>query len=187
MEEKYQKYIDLLNKWQSKINLVSSTTLSEAYKRHIKDSIELGNYIKDKTVKIYDLGAGGGFPGLPLAIEGYSNINLVESDVRKCAFMQQVKIAYSLKSTNILNKRVERIDDIADVITCRAFSSLLNIFDLSSGMRSKDTEYILLKGENIKQEIKEAETKYLFDYDIVDSSVYSSVKIVIIKNVRLHV
>ena len=180
MKEKYNKYLELLNKWQPKINLISNSTLKDAYERHILDSLELSKYINNKNAKIFDLGSGGGFPGAILAIEGFKNVSLIESDTRKTTFLQQIKLAYDLKSLSIKNDRVENISEKADIIVCRAFAPLIKVFDFSNNIISDSTEFILLKSENYKEEIKEAQKKYIFNCEIKESNISKKTYILLI-------
>ena len=124
--EKLKIYEDVLKKWQSKINLVSNSTLSDVWDRHIMDSAQLYPLISKQEQVVLDLGSGAGFPGLVLAIlnqyegKGKWHIHLVESDIRKCVFMQEVVRLCQL-NVKIHNCRIEQMPDMqADVITARA-------------------------------------------------------------------
>ena len=88
---KLREYEKLLTKWNSKINLVSKSTLRDFWNRHILDSVQVFCSIGEKTGKWVDFGSGGGFPGLVLAIlsdefEVSNSICLIEADVRKSVF-----------------------------------------------------------------------------------------------------
>src|SRR5690606_327361 len=87
-----QTYESLLRKWQNSINLVASSTLSDVWRRHFQDSGQLAVMAPETATRWLDLGSGGGFPGLVVAIllrdrPGFS-MHLVESDQRKCIFLR---------------------------------------------------------------------------------------------------
>ena len=91
-EARIATYVDLLTKWNATINLVSKTSISEVWERHIVDSLQIFNFGSNST-HWADLGSGGGLPGLVVAIlasEKAPNmlVTLVESDQRKAAFLR---------------------------------------------------------------------------------------------------
>lgn len=92
--ERLAEYESLLIKWQKSINLVSAATLPELWRRHMLDSAQIAGLAPENAVRWADLGSGGGFPGLVIAIllrdrPGFG-MHLVESDQRKCVFMREV-------------------------------------------------------------------------------------------------
>ena len=89
VEHRLRLYVDLLVKWNKKINLVGPATVADAWRRHILDSGQLMRWISPKTRILADLGSGAGLPGLILAILGVPEVHLIESDARKCAFLQE--------------------------------------------------------------------------------------------------
>ena len=88
--EQLAAYLALLAKWQPRINLVSSATLADAWRRHILDSAQLAGYLPENGAHILDIGSGAGFPGLVLSIITDNQVTLVESDQRKSVFLQTV-------------------------------------------------------------------------------------------------
>lgn len=171
MEEQLNKYVELLLKWNKKINLISPSTEADVWQRHIEDSLQLNDYIPKATNLVIDLGSGGGLPGIPLAISGHKVV-MIESDMRKSIFLKTAKKQLEL-DYDILNERVETADlnltnvpsDI--IITCRAFAPMKKIFDLTNSFIAKnlieDYKFLLLKGENVSRETLEAEKKWHFD------------------------
>ena len=86
----FESYLNLLLKWQSKVNLISPATVSVAWERHFEDSLTLVPYIDDKAECIIDLGSGAGFPGLVVCISTNIPTILIESDRKKCLFLKEV-------------------------------------------------------------------------------------------------
>lgn len=164
-KEIYNLYIEMLLKWQKSINLISSNTVSNLWNRHFENSLLLRPFLENKK-NIIDVGSGAGFPAMVLAISGIKNITMIESDERKCVFLNQIKNTYNL-DVNIVNDRVENISILkADIVIGRAFANILTFIKLTSNIINKDTEFYLLKGVNVKNEINNAIKFYNFDYEI---------------------
>jgi len=184
-EKNYKPYIELLKKWQNSINLISNFDVNNIYDRHILDSIKLSNYIKkyfDENTKIIDVGSGAGFPGMILAIEGFKNINLIESNHKKTAFLNIIKNLYNLSGVEIYNERVETLKNRAKIITSRAFKSIKETFDKTKNITDQETNFILLKGSTVNQEITESKNHYNFQYKLI-KNFQSNGYIVHVKNV----
>lgn len=147
-----EQYQELVLKWNRTINLVSKNSSKEFWLRHIVDSLQLLKYIDDRNISIVDVGSGAGLPGIVLSIAGVREVTLIESDERKCIFLLQAS-KISPNKVNILNKRVEDVYLGCDVLTCRAFASLDEIFIYTKNIKVKN-KYLLLKGENYLQELK---------------------------------
>ena len=123
-------YKKLVLKWQKSINLISPNTVHEIWSRHIIDSCQFANLIVSRETSIVDIGSGGGFPGIVLAILGYHNLTLIESDNRKGIFLHEVARELSLPIT-IVSDRIEKVTiDSPDIITARACASLEKLFEL---------------------------------------------------------
>jgi 16S rRNA (guanine527-N7)-methyltransferase len=180
-----KEYEMLLKKWNEKINLVSKSTLDDFEQRHLMDSLQITQYIDSKHDKIIDLGSGAGLPGMVLAIMGYEDITLIESDARKAAFLIQAsRLITNSKRPKILNQRIEQITDIScDIVTSRAFAELNKIFDYTRNFVVK-AKYLLHKGENYQQEIDAASKCWLFSVKIHDSLTLPKAKILEITDVK---
>ena len=182
--ERLSLYHDLLLKWQSKVNLIGPDTIPDSWNRHFLDSLQLQNHIKNYNGKILDIGSGAGFPGMVLAVCGYQNIHLVESDSKKVLFLREVA---RITNTNvdIYNERVENLSvDNVSYITSRAFSSLTKLFSLSSKFVSHETICLFHKGKNYSMDIEEAKQNWLFDTTISPSITDNDGVILEIRNIR---
>src|SRR4030095_4635330 len=87
--QRLRRYAETLIKWQKSINLVASGSLDDLWRRHMLDSAQLLTYLPPQVGGVVDMGTGAGFPGLVLAILGVSTVHLVESDARKCIFLNE--------------------------------------------------------------------------------------------------
>ena len=158
-------YSELLIKWQKSINLVSDSSLEDMWKRHFYDSAQLMEYIvpKNKPIKILDIGSGAGFPGLVLSIIRAGDVFLVESNGKKCAFMNQVIQKTGISAT-VCNERIEKITPfVVDLIISRACADLEKLLDLSANFITANTECLLLKGRKAEEELDRASKKWRFD------------------------
>jgi 16S rRNA (guanine527-N7)-methyltransferase len=179
---KYEIYFELLNQWNKAICLVQEKTLSDFMIRHIIDSLQIIPFIHDINAKIIDIGSGAGFPGLALAIYGYTNITLVESNRKKTIFLSEVSRKVKAP-VNILNERAENIEDKYDIITSRACSSLSNLLLLMSNVSRETSVGIFHKGETFFAEIQKAQSEWDFDYQLKDSITDKNSKIIVVENV----
>ncbi|MES2728871.1 MAG: 16S rRNA (guanine(527)-N(7))-methyltransferase RsmG [Pseudomonadota bacterium] len=121
------RYCDLLAQWQARINLVGPKTLETVWGRHILDSAQLVPHIPAGAT-LTDIGSGAGFPALVLAIlRPDLKVTCVESDTRKCAFLQTVVRELHL-NVRVVNNRIEGYDWAGtDILTARALASLDNL------------------------------------------------------------
>lgn len=176
------KYQELLLKWNKKINLISKTTELDIWQRHIIDSWQLIKYI-ESTDHVIDIGSGAGFPGIVLSICGIESVTLIESDSRKVVFLRQAA-KLSLNNIDIIEKRIdEDFSKECDVLTCRGFSDVKNILQLTSGLAIK-RKILLLKGERFDEEITEAKKDWLFNVKLHDSLTSEKGKILEITDAR---
>jgi len=177
-----ESYVELLKKWQEKINLVSKATLPVIWTRHILDSAQLIDYI-DKDKKIMDLGSGAGLPGVVLSIMGIEPITLIESDLRKATFLQEAIRVTECKA-NVIAKRVEKLDaSEVDIVTARAFAPTKTLLTLTQNLRSESTTLLLLKGRSVREELEEAKTEWEFEAKLHPSKVETESYIVEIRNI----
>lgn len=164
-------FFALLTKWQKAQNLVSRETLSSFWERHVRDSLQLLPLLEPNQQIIVDLGSGGGFPAIPLAIASQGSLSqfiMVDSNRRKISFLRAAILEFDLNA-QALDQRIEDVDlsDIGapDLITCRATASLEQILKLSRPLRTPETSALLHKGREFREEIIKARAK--FDFDVV--------------------
>lgn len=176
----------LYKDWNSKINVISRKDMDCFYTHHVLHSLAVAKYIKDflpeldsrmqdpnQNVCIMDIGCGGGFPGIPMAIfYPQAKFLLVDSIGKKVKVAQAVADEIGLKNVTTLHQRAEEVDIKADLIISRAVTSLANFIPWVKG---KYTEGIIyLKGGNLDKEIAEAQKKckirpsQIFQKDISD-------------------
>lgn len=176
-------YEELLTKWQKSINLVSNATINTIWERHFLDSAQLYDHIDNPEASILDIGSGGGFPAIILAILGINNIHVAESDKRKCIFLKEITRQCKLNTT-IHNTRIEALEPRPyDIITSRACASLDTLIHYAEPFLSKNTYCLFPKGQNYTKEIGEALLKWNFDYELFPSLSDTSARIIKIHNI----
>ena len=157
-------YADQLAKWQKAKNLVANSTLEDRWKRHFLDSAQLYPLIRKYHPKgelsVLDIGSGAGFPGLVLSIMGIGKVELVESNGRKCVFMNQVARATGAPATAI-NERIEALPERpVDIVCSRACAKVEQLIEWSEPFLSESTEMWLLKGEGAEEELTQASASW---------------------------
>jgi 16S rRNA (guanine527-N7)-methyltransferase len=115
LEEHYR----LLLRWNQKINLTRITSLQEAVRYHYCESLYLATRLPEGPLRIVDIGSGGGFPGIPVAIyRPESTVDLVESHQRKAVFLHEA--VRGLTNIRVLAQRAEEVNDSYDCMISRA-------------------------------------------------------------------
>tara|TARA_Y100001936_G_C16063041_1_gene665392 strand:- start:423 stop:1046 length:624 start_codon:yes stop_codon:yes gene_type:complete len=167
--EQIEKYISELIEYNKHTNLVGKSTLKNIWERHVADSLQLSFFVEKKNLKIFDLGTGGGLPGIPLSILGYQNIFMIDSVGKKIDFIRGVikKLSLSAKTEK---KRVENLNiGRADLIISRALAPLYKLLSYSLLLSNKNTTCLFLKGRNVYNEIEMAKKVYHFNYKVFKS------------------
>ena len=153
IESQLKSYLDLLVKWNRKINLTSEKTPSEILHRHIFDSLQYARVIS-RTDHIMDIGSGAGFPGIPLKIVyPHLTLSLVESQRKRCSFLESVVSNLVMQDTQVINERSEKISPVprVGVVILRAVSDIKSCLDLAVPFLGKRGKVVLKKSpeENI--------------------------------------
>ena len=163
-------YLALLEKWQPRINLVSSSTLAYAWRRHVLDSAQLVSFLPKNDAHILDIGSGAGFPGLVLSIITGNRLTLVESDQRKTVFLQTVIRELGL-TARVKNARIEVIPTLgADIVTVRALASVERLLKLLERQLPSVERCLFLKGASLQEELT-----VLQSYPTIEHCIHPSV------------
>ena len=155
--------IDVYRFWNEKINLISRKDFGYFYQRHVLHSLAICKIFDfvDGT-KIMDLGTGGGFPGVPLAIM-FPNVNfqLVDSINKKTKALQEIVKELNLNNVSVVNQRAEQVDGPFDFVVCRAVAKLNQLKSFTKGKISNKHNHsfknglICLKGGDLNSEINQ--------------------------------
>ena len=181
--KKLDNFVKKLLIYNKKHNLISRNTEKNIWDRHILDSAQLIKFIDVKSCSgIADLGTGGGFPGIILAIY-FQNFNfhvkLYEKSPIKSAFLSNISKMLSLKIKIICNDiNLVKID--SNYIVCRAFRKLPYILNISRENCIKKHKIIIMKGRNAQQEINNTSKMKNFKYRLENSITDKDSKIIIL-------
>ncbi len=163
--EKLETYSRLLEKWTKSINLISNGSIQNIWERHITDSAQLYSYAPSEWARWTDIGSGGGLPGLVVSILDSERrpVTLIESDQRKCLFLNAVRRELDLNVT-VLNGRIENQDiEKADVLSARALAPLTELLRFSQKLLLSSGVCLFPKGKTYQEELDQAELEWVFD------------------------
>ena len=162
-------YVELLGKWQRRINLVGRATLADVWRRHVLDSAQLLPLLRADTGVVLDLGSGAGFPGLVLAVMGTAPAQLVERNSRKCAFLQEV-VRVTAAPAIVHNCRIEDLRPFAaDVVTARALAPLEKLLAHARPFLAGGGLCLFLKGRTAQRELTESAKNWMMTVTRIDS------------------
>jgi 16S rRNA (guanine527-N7)-methyltransferase len=153
------RFVALVQHWSKSINLVGPASLTDIWDRHVADSAQLLLHARGARTWI-DLGAGGGFPGLIVAILRREDLNarvhLVESNAKKCAFLREVSRILELRTT-VHCARIESFvvenAPIPDVVSARALAPLAELLRLAAPLLEMGGQALFLKGAQALTEL----------------------------------
>ncbi len=159
--EFFNRYLNLLNKWNKAYNLTAVRDIHEMLNRHLTDSLSVAPFIE--IDRLIDVGTGPGLPGIPLAIlYPEKNFHLLDSNGKKTRFLQQVKLELGLDNIEVINDRVERvnIDPQFDGVLSRAFTTLEDMLEKSEHLCAQGGQFYAMKGLWPEDELQPVEKPY---------------------------
>ena len=186
--ERLSIYLNLLHRWNKKINLVAPATLQAASHRHFADSLQVIRHIPVGATRWIDLGSGGGFPGLVIAIDAAIrlpdlSVTLVEADQRKSVFLRTVLRETGVKA-QVISDRIENVPPSPhDVVSARALAPLAQLLHLSAAFRGTDTTCLFLKGRKYEEELAAAAEDWHFAHRAVQSQTDPESALLILKDI----
>ena len=176
---KYEEYMKIFLEENSKVNLISKNDGKYLWEKHVFDSLAIENFFEkfntSKIKTILDIGTGGGFPSIPIAITyPHLKVTALDSIAKKIRAVQTIKDKLNIENLEPICTRIENLDAKFDMITSRAVSSLKNICEYALPKLKKGGYFVAYKSRKTPQEIEEANSilkKY--NSKIVDIIEYS--------------
>ena len=190
--EELRAYESLVRRWTPAINLVSKASVDDLWQRHIADSAQVFAVIGAESAQSWvDLGSGGGFPGLVVAVLAKElrpdlRVTLVESDLRKATFLRQAAQALSL-SVTVHSVRIESLaPQSADILSARALAPLSDLLAHAERHLRKGGVAVFPKGARFAAELDDARKLWAFDVDVQPSLSDSEAALLVIRNFHRH-
>lgn len=194
--EKFESYADLLKQWQKAVQLVAPSTLGLIWSRHFADSAQLMAFCPPNARTWLDLGSGGGFPGLVIALMASDKaapvpglrVTLVESDSRKSAFLREVA-RQTRSAVDILGTRIESPSTrdkvgTVEVVSARAVAPLTDLLGLAYPFWGPGTVGLFLKGREVEKEVEAARQAWEFELELKPSLTDSSGRVARIRDLK---
>lgn len=151
--DRLSAYVELLQTWNKKINLIGKSTADEIWWRHVLDSAQIYPFLPNPAPTLVDMGSGAGFPGLVLAIMGIGDAHLIEGDQRKAAFLREAARVANVKVA-VHATRTDAVKGLkAGIITARALAPLAELLTLAEPFASLNSVYFFPKGQNVEAEL----------------------------------
>ncbi|MCI2107229.1 MAG: 16S rRNA (guanine(527)-N(7))-methyltransferase RsmG [Bacteroidales bacterium] len=169
-KDQYKKLEAGYREWNSKINVISRMDIDSLYDHHVLHSLAIAEYLKEErsetyslmqtsSLKVLDLGSGGGFPGIPLAILFPSaHFTLCDSIGKKTLVAKEIAKLAGLANVDVVNARAETLKGPFDIIVTRAVAPLCDMWPWVKGKYSKSL--LCLKGGAIEDEISDLISRY---------------------------
>lgn len=165
-----EAFAQLATKWTPKINLIARGTIGDIWDRHIVDSAQIYRFAPESYDTWVDIGSGGGFPGIVMAILGKAlqpaaRFVLIESDQRKATFLRTAARELGLP-VDVIAERIESApQQAADVVSARALAALSGLLPLAQRHLKTDGLALLHKGRQARQEVADAQKNWSFDLE----------------------
>lgn len=185
--DQFNKLQELYEDWNLKINVVSRKDIDELYLRHVLHSLGIAKVMQFKSgSKVMDVGTGGGFPGIPLAILFPEvQFHLVDSIGKKIKVVNEVVEGLGLQNVKTTHGRVEEVKDTYDFIVSRAVAQMETFVGWTKGKISKKQNHDLkngilyLKGGDLTEELEKYTSAKIYDLpDFFDEEFFETKKVV---------
>ena len=183
---KFSELFPLYSLWNKRINLISQKDISNLFIRHILHSLAIAKVIKfPKGSKIVDVGSGGGFPGIPLAVLfPESQFTLIDSIGKKVKVIKEISQSVKLTNVNALQKRSNEFKETFDFVTGRAVTAFPKFYDsvihlINKNRKLKNRGILYLKVGNFEDEIKQFRNVKVYNiHDFFEDEFFETKKVI---------
>jgi 16S rRNA (guanine527-N7)-methyltransferase len=169
-DDRLRRFADLLLRWNATLNLIAARDAAVVWERHIADSLQLVPLMPDGVARGVDLGTGGGFPGLVLAIATGIPFDLIESDRRKASFLRTAVLETGAPAAVHCCRIEDAAVAAAGLVTARALAPLPRLLPLAARFLTDDGTCLFLKGAKVEDELLAAERDWAMTVQRVPSA-----------------
>jgi 16S rRNA (guanine527-N7)-methyltransferase len=172
--ENISTYIDLLRRWNSRMNLTAVREPEEVLTRHFGESLFAARHLfpvaggrRRTTNQVIDVGSGAGFPGLPIKIWAPDvHLTLIESNQKKASFLREVVRTLTLTNVDVFSDRAEDFPSTAEVVTLRAVERFGQILPIAARLVAPAGRLALLIGNSQVTQAESLAPRFLWDFPI---------------------
>jgi len=167
-KSRFEQLIPLYKEWNEKINVVSRKDIDQLMLHHILHSLAIAKRVQfNEGAKVLDIGTGGGFPGIPLAIMfENTNFHLVDSIGKKLKVVEDIAEQLQLKNIRVTHIRAEQLKEKYDFVVSRAVAETATLMQWSKHLLNPKSNHaikngwLLLKGGDLTEELSKLERRY---------------------------
>ena len=189
-EKRLDKFVEALLLWQQTTNLIASSTVGQIWTRHVADSLQLLGLAPEARVWV-DFGAGGGFPGLPIACaladRPGAMVHLIESNGKKAAFLREA-VRLTGVPAKIHQERAEKFgescQETVHAVTARALAPLKTLCDQAFPLVARGAVALFPKGQDVDAELTEAAKYWSIEAEKVPSKTSPDGCVVVIRSLK---
>lgn len=185
VRDKIGHFLKLVADENERQNLVSASTLSQLWTRHALDSVQLVRRAEARSGLWIDIGSGGGFPGIPVAIAREDAMLLVEPRRKRADFLSQAAETLGLSQrVRVKQAKMEKVVESGTILSARAVSGIEPLFEMAHQCASAATRWLLPRGRIASEEIDDLRQRWKFLFHVEQSDVSLDSQIAIFDGVR---
>ncbi len=189
-EKRLDMFVEALLLWQRTTNLIASSTVGQIWTRHVANSLQLIDLAPEAKVWV-DFGAGGGFPGMPIACaladQSGAMVHLIESNGKKAAFLREAVRLTGVRA-KIHQERAEKFGEsckeTVHAVTARALAPLKTLCDQAFPLVARGAVALFPKGQDVDAELTEAAKYWSIEAEKVPSKTSPDGCVVVIRNLK---
>jgi 16S rRNA (guanine527-N7)-methyltransferase len=174
--------VDLVIEENSRQNLIAPSTVPMIWQRHVVDSVQLLQW--DQPGSWIDIGTGGGFPGLAVAILRADPVIMVEPRAKRAAFLQECVGKLGLATASVAATKVEKVAAKGTIISARAVASLDRLFAAAHHCAGERCRWLLPKGRSAGDDLQEARGSWFFMFHVEQSVSDSEGQVIVAEELR---
>lgn len=185
VRDKIGAFLGMVAEENGRQNLVSASTVPQLWTRHALDSVQLVRRAEERPGLWIDIGSGGGFPGIPVAIARDDAMLLVEPRRKRADFLTHAADVLGLSQrVHVKQAKMEKVVESGSILSARAVSGIEPLFDMAHQCASAATRWLLPRGRIASEEIDELRQRWNFLFHVEQSDVSLDSQIAIFDGVR---